>query len=289
MSENLRPYSEGNVLVSEMVQEPAIGGVSRAFGLLRLLSDAGPGGTRLTEIAARAGLPRPSVHRMLRALAAEGAVAFDARSKRYTLGLGLFVLAARAGDTLGLRDLSRPTLLRLTASLGETLFLLVHNGYDAVCIERSAGSLPIRSFTGDIGGRVPLGIGQGSTAILAFLPPAEQDEVIRHNLPRIRDIGGPDEATLRAELALVRREGFCAGAAGLIPGMAGLGAPIFDQDGRAVAAISIGTTTDRLTPDRRGVIAEMLKREATAIGRGLNPFDPSLRRAGAAMAGLSQG
>lgn len=276
-------------VLSETIQEPSIGGVSRAFGLLRLLGDSGPGGTRLTEIASRAGLPRPSVHRMLRALAAEGAVAFDARSKRYTLGLGLFLLAARAGDTLGLRELARPTLLRLTASLGETLFLMVHNGYDAVCIERSAGPLPIRSFTGDIGGRVPLGIGQGSVAILAFLPPAEQDEIIRHNLPRIQDLRGPDEASLRAELAQVRRDGHCGGAAGLIPGMAGLGAPILDHDGRAVAAISIGTTTDRLTPDRRAVMAEMLKREAAVIGRGLNPFDPSLRRAGAAMAGLPQG
>ncbi len=276
-------------VLSETIQEPSIGGVSRAFGLLRLLGDSGPGGIRLTEIASRAGLPRPSVHRMLRALAAEGAVAFDARSKRYTLGLGLFLLAARAGDTRGLRELARPTLLRLTASLGETLFLLVHNGYDAVCIERSAGPLPIRSFTGDIGGRVPLGIGQGSVAILAFLPPAEQDEIIRHNLPRIQDLRGPDEATLRAELAKVRRDGHCGGAAGLIPGMAGLGAPILDHDGRAVAAISIGTTTDRLTPERRAVMAEMLKREAAVIGRGLNPFDPSLRRAGAAMAGLPQG
>jgi DNA-binding IclR family transcriptional regulator len=267
----------------ESVPEPTLGGIGRAFGLLRLLGEAGPGGIRLTEIAARAGLPRPSAHRMLRALAAEGAVAFDARSKRYTLGLGLFLLAARAGDTLGLRDLARPILLRLTAALGETLFLLVHNGYDAVCIERSAGTLPIRSFTGDIGGRVPLGIGQGSTAILAFLPPGEQDEIIRYNLPRLREVGGPDEASLRAELIQVRRDGFCAAAAGLIPGMAGLGAPILDQDGRAVAAISIGTTTDRLTPDRRAVMADMLRREAAAIGQGINPFDPSLRRAGAAM------
>jgi DNA-binding IclR family transcriptional regulator len=267
----------------ESMPEPTLGGIGRAFGLLRLLGEAGPGGIRLTEIAARAGLPRPSAHRMLRALAAEGAVAFDARSKRYTLGIGLFLLAARAGDTLGLRDLARPILLRLTAALGETLFLLVHNGYDAVCIERSAGTLPIRSFTGDIGGRVPLGIGQGSTAILAFLPPGEQDEIIRYNLPRLREVGGPDEASLRAELIQVRRDGFCAAAAGLIPGMAGLGAPILDQDGRAVAAISIGTTTDRLTPDRRAVMADMLRREAAAIGQGINPFDPSLRRAGAAM------
>ena len=258
-------------------------GIGRVFSLLRLLGEAEGDGLRLTEIATRAGLPRPTVHRLLRALVVESVVAFDAASKRYRLGLGLFLLAAKAGDVRGLRELARPHLLRLTASLGETLFLLVHNGYDAVCIERSEGPLPIRSFTGDIGGRVPLGIGQGATAILAFLPPAEQDEIIRHNLPRMASFGGLDEASLRAEITRVRRDGFCGGASGLIPGMAGLGAPILDQGSRAVAAISIGTTTDRLTPERREVIAAMLRREAEAIGALLNPFDPSLRRAGAAM------
>lgn len=267
----------------EAETEGASGGIGRVFQLLRLLADAGGGGVRLTELSARAGLPRPTVHRLLRALIAENAVAFDARSKRYTLDLGLFLLASKAGDRLGLRDIARPCLLRLTAALGETLFLLVHNGYDAVCIERTAGPLPIRSFTGDIGGRVPLGIGQGSVAILAFLPAAEQDEIIRHNLPRMRDFAGPDEASLRAELAEVRRDGFCVGGSGLIPGMAGVGVPVLDDRGRAVAAMSIGTTIDRLTPGRTSVIIDMLRREARLVGSQLNPFDPTLRRAAAAM------
>jgi DNA-binding IclR family transcriptional regulator len=172
-------------------------------------------------------------------------------------------------------------------SLGETLFLLVRFGYDAVCIDRSAGPLPIRSFTGDIGGRVPLGLGQGATAILAFLRADEQDEVIRHNLPRLRETSGADEASLRAELAGVTRTGYCDGAKGLIPGMTGLAVPILDQDGCAVAALSVGSTIDRLTGERSAVIASLLKREAAAISARLNPFDPVLRRPAAAMENLA--
>jgi len=259
------------------------GAVQRAFRLLRLIGEQGPAGARLTSLAEAAELPRPSVHRMLRLMTEEGFVGYDPRSKRYTLGLDLFVLGARAGSRMGLRDVARPVLLRLTASLGETLFLLVHNGYDAVCIERSVGPLPIRSFTGDIGGRVPLGIGQGSTAILAFLPPAEQDEIISHNLPRMRQYGSFDEASLRAELAQVRSDGHAGGAAGLIPGHAGVAVPILDHDGRAVAALSVGSTSDRLGLRRRTVISTMLKREAATIAAQASPFDPALRRAGAAM------
>src|SRR6266571_3377350 len=70
----------------------------------------------------------------------------------------------------GARALCRPALLRLSASLGDTIFLLVRSGFDAICLDRSEGPFPIRSFTGDIGGRVALGIGQGAMAILAHLP-----------------------------------------------------------------------------------------------------------------------
>jgi DNA-binding IclR family transcriptional regulator len=184
---------------------------------------------------------------------------------------------------MNLRELCRASLLRLTGALGETIFLLVRSGFDAVCIDRTAGPLPIRSFTGDIGGSVMLGIGQGSMAILAHLPATEQDEIIRYNLPRMRDYAAIDEAYLRAEIARVRGLGYSDGATGLIPGMAGLGVPILTADGRAVAALSVGSTTDRMTPERNAVIAGMLKEEARRIGARLNPFDPTLRRAGAAM------
>ncbi|MBN8942575.1 MAG: IclR family transcriptional regulator [Rhizobiales bacterium] len=261
----------------------AHGSLHRAIAVLRSLGAGEDAGLRLTELAAAVDLPRPTAHRLLKSLVSEGIVAFDARTKRYSLGLELFLLGARAGNVAGLRDICRPTLLRLTGTLGETLFLLVRNGYEAVCIDRSAGPLPIRSFTGDIGGKVMLGVGQGSTAILAFLPPDEQDEVIRRNLPRMQEMGDFDEASLRGKLADVRQRGYCYRWDGLIPGMAGLGVPILDRRGYPLASISIGTTTDRLTEERSIELAKILQGEVRGIAERVNPFDPTLRRASAAM------
>lgn len=259
-------------------------GLARAFLLLRLLGESNRLGLRLSDLADQSALPRPTVLRILRSLCQERAVDYEPSTRRYHLGIDLFVLGAQAACRRGLRDVCRVPLMRLTESLGETVFLLVRSAYDAVCIDRSAGPLPIRSFTGDIGGRVPLGIGQASTAILACLPDPEIDDVVRHNLSRIRDFNGPDEASLRGEIARVRRDGWCAYSAGLIPGMAGLGVPIFNHDQRPVAAISIGTTTDRLGPERLEAVAAMLIREAAQISSQIHPFDPTLRRAAAAMA-----
>lgn len=256
--------------------EPA-SSLQRALRLLRIVAAGDAAGMRLKDIAAAAGCGQPSAHRMLRDLIAEGFVEQVAGGKRYRPALDFFVLAARAGQAGGLRELARPALLRLSATLSDTVFLLVRNGYDAVCLDRIEGPFPIRSFTGDIGGKVPLGIGQGSLAILAHLPEAEREAVIRFNMPRLLDRGFLDEAALRHALAIAREQGWVNLNTGLIPGMAGAAVPVCDAEGRAVAALSIGTLAERLREDRLPNVISILRTEAQALGEKLNPFDMALR------------
>ncbi|WHS58563.1 IclR family transcriptional regulator [Pseudomonas sp. G2-4] len=258
--------------------EVGVGAVSRLFAVLRSLGDTVEGGERVTQLAQRIGLSQPTTHRLLRSLMDEGMVEQDARSKRYRLSLDFFALAARAGNTGNLRDLARPAMLRLSASLGDSLFLLARSGFDAICLDRSEGPFPIRTFTGDIGGRVALGVGQGSLAILAFLPEEERDTVIQYNLPRLKDFHLYDEVFLRSEVENVRTLGYAGRNTGVLQGMAGVAVPILDREGRAMAALSVATVSDRLGPDRLPTVVEMLKREAALIGPRVNPFDPLLRR-----------
>ncbi|WP_419736608.1 IclR family transcriptional regulator [Pseudomonas sp. COR18] len=263
---------------NEKSNEVGVGAVSRLFAVLRSLGDSPEEGERVTQLAERIGLSQPTTHRLLRSLMDEGMVEQDARSKRYRLSLEFFALAARAGRSGNLRELVRPALLRLSASLGDSLFLLARSGFDAICLDRSEGPFPIRTFTGDIGGRVALGVGQGSLAILAFLPEDERETVIRYNLPRLRDFHLYDEVFLRSEVENVRKLGYAGRNTGVLQGMAGVAVPILDRDGRAVAALSVATISDRLGPDRLPTVVELLKREAAAIGPRINPFDPLLRR-----------
>ena len=265
---------------------PGVGVLPRAFAILRLLAGEANAGLRVTEIAKQVGLTQATVHRTLQALIAQDVVEQCERSRRYRLSIAFFVLAARAGNPMNLRDLCRPSVLRLCASLGDTIFVLARSGFDAVCLDRSEGPIPIRSFTGDIGGKIALGIGQGSLAILAFLPPAEREEVIRFNLPRVRELGMFDEVYLRTEIEHVRALGYAARSTGLLEGMSGVAVPICDAEGRAVAALSVGTIAGRLSADRLPVVVDLLQREARAIGPRLNPFDPTLRRPVQSLAAL---
>jgi len=249
----------------------------RALGLLRILAGSDPAGVRLKDIAEASGCSQPTAHRALQDLIAEGFAEQVAGGKRYRLALDFFVLAARAGQAGGLRDIARPALLRLSATLSDTIFLLVRNGFDAVCLDRIEGPFPIRSFTGDIGGKVPMGLGQGSLAILAYLPDDEREAVIRFNMPRLLDRGFLDEAALRTALARTRDQGWVNLNTGLIPGMAGVGVPLFDAQNRVVAALSVGTTAERLSSERLPHVVKMLQAEAEAVAARLNPFDVALR------------
>lgn len=250
--------------------------LQRGLRLLRGLGEAPAAGMRLSDLAAATGETEATAHRLLKSLIAEGFVARTA-DRRYRLALDFFALAARAETVDNLRDICRPQLIHLCATLNETVFLLVRSGFHAVCLDRADGPIPIRSFTGDIGGRIPLGVGQGSMVILAFLPVDEREEVIRFNLPRLIDLGPIDEVFLRTEIDKARRRGFCASETGILPGMTGVAVPVFDTNGNVVAALSIGTVTERLTPERASAVIELLRSAAETIGRRVSPFDPALR------------
>lgn len=259
--------------------DASVSSLHRAVQILRALAaGAADGGHRVSDLGKALGYTQATTHRLLQQLVDEGLVEQSIHNKRYALSLDFFALAARAGEAGGLRERCRPALLRLGASLGDSVFLLVRAGFDAMCLDRWEGPFPIRSFTGDIGGRVPLGVGQGSMAILAHLPEAERDEVMRYNVPRIRHLGALDEVWLRTEAAKARAQGYANTNSGLIEGMAGVAVPVFDANGQVVAALSIGTLTARLQGDRLPVVVDLLQREARALATQINPFDRALRR-----------
>ena len=60
--------------------------------------------------------------------------------------------------------------------------------------------------------------------------------------------------------------------------MAGVAVPVLRPQGRAVAALSVGTIASRLNADRLPAVIELLQREAKKISERVNPFDRALRR-----------
>ncbi|ALG74817.1 acetyl-CoA synthetase [Azospirillum thiophilum] len=78
--------------------------LERAIALLRAVAAAGTGGARLADLMTGVGLSKATAHRLLTALARDGLVDQDARSRRYHLGPDLVAL----GDLAALRHRPAP-------------------------------------------------------------------------------------------------------------------------------------------------------------------------------------
>ncbi len=262
----------------EQSSASAQGVLTKGLGILRLLSDAGSQGLRVTDIARQLELSQATVHRLLQTLITEGFVQQRQGSKSYALTLELFSLVARAHHKeSSLRSICRGSILKIVGTLQDSAFVLLRDRYDVVCIDKMEGSYITQSLTGGIGGRIPIGLGQGSIAILAALPKSEQDAIVAFNIPRFYQEDGIDEPYLRARIAEAQDCGYVLNTGpGKLLGIGGIAVAFTDTSGYPVGAIGLSVLTERLTPERLPFIVECLKREAQAISQSLNPFDPAL-------------
>ncbi|MEH1130431.1 IclR family transcriptional regulator [Micromonospora sp. CPCC 206061] len=150
MTENGRPAETAQTL-------------DRGLRLLHLVADA-PGGLTVTEAAARLGVGRAVVYRLVGALAEHGMVRRDSRG-RLRLGAGVLHLARRAQPLLA--DAALPTLRGLAERIGATAHLTVAEGTEAVAVAVVEPSWTAFHVAYRAGSRHPLDRGAAGRAILA--------------------------------------------------------------------------------------------------------------------------
>jgi DNA-binding IclR family transcriptional regulator len=137
--------------------------------------------------------------------------------------------------------------------------------HDSVCLDRRDGECIVPTLTGSIGGFVPLGVGPGSIAMLAFLDEDEQDYIIRANLGRYASYRNLTEDKVRQLIADTRRRGYAVDVGELIPGIAGVGLPIMTPGEKPGAALSFTLLCAKLTPGVLEHYGALLKEEIDAI------------------------
>jgi DNA-binding IclR family transcriptional regulator len=242
----------------------AINSVQKSCRILRSLTE--PRVNRLSEIAAQAGLNKVTTLRILEVLTREGFVRRDDKTKTYSLGSEVFILAAALRDRDGLRERARPSLVRLAAMSEDSVLLSVRSGgTESVCVDREIGSFPIRANYLDIGSRRPLGIGAGAMALLAWQSQAEIDAILPLVEQRMAQYPKVSMNWLKNEIERSRERGYAVFLNMLVDRMGAIGVPVFGADGRPVAALSIAALSDRLSA-RMDQLVDMLKREAEIIG-----------------------
>jgi DNA-binding IclR family transcriptional regulator len=243
--------------------------VSRIAGLLRLVG-RGADGMPLSALVKESGLTRPTVHRLLSSLASEGLLDHDPGSGNWVLGPEIFLMGSVASARFPLEEIARPSLRRLAEATGESAFFSIRRGSETVCLLREEGSFPVRSFVLHEGVRFPLGVASAGTAILAFLPEAEQEELLRDWTGHAGAFAAGHPAELvRANLAQTRLKGYSVNPGLVLEGSWGMGAAVFDQSGRPAWALSLTGIEPRFRSERQEELGNLLMAEAHRITQQL--------------------
>ncbi len=178
--------------------------LERAFGLLEAMADAG-GTIGLSQLAAEAELPLPTIHRLVRTLVDLGYVRQEP-SRQYALGPRLIRLGETSSRMLG--RWARPYLLELVEGLGESANLAMLDGDLMVYVGQAQSQQSMRMFT-EVGRAVPAHCTAVGKAILAGEDPAAVRALLARTGMEARTehtITDPD--AFLARLADVRRTGY---------------------------------------------------------------------------------
>lgn len=244
--------------------------VGRVAALLRAVGGHEPAGASTSDLARDANLARPTAHRMLTALAADGLVDRDDKTGRWTLGPEIYLLGSLAAERYDITDIARDILRDLARTTGESAFLSARRGDETVCLAAEEGSFPLRSHVLHPGIRFPLGVASAGLAILSHLADRDIDDYLRR--VDLTSAWGPAHGTnpVRERIDRTRLDGFATNPALLVEGSWGLGAAVFDRRDQPAWALSLTGVETRFPATRRSELGRTLLGAAHVLSQRIH-------------------
>jgi len=265
MTSQLNPSKLRNVVEKRRQQSAESGGndatdspLDRYFRVLEVVANF-PHGVTLVQMVEVLGLPKTTVHRLLKGLVASGAL--TAMTPRY----GPYVLGARFLNILysGMPDdwvdwLARPILKELVEKTGETCFIARLSDFNIHSVAMVTPDNDVRSFV--LPGRTLAPHGASSAkAILAFQPEALVRAMLPSPLPAITDNTKTRIKDILKEYEEIRATNlaFCVGED--IPGFAGIASPIHLPSIGVKYSVAITGTIDDLIVKHKKKYSTLVK------------------------------
>jgi IclR family acetate operon transcriptional repressor len=237
--------------------------IDRGAQLLALVLDSeAPRG--LGELAADAGLPKSTASRLLGALERNGLVEQEGLRGAFRAGPVLARFAGRGISARRLIELAEGPMAALAETTGETINVAVA-GPDGVEHLAQVDSTHFLGTSHWVGRRVPYHCSANGKVLLAFSAAGADAGDLEARTSRTI----VEPAQLAAELESIRREGFATAVDELELGLSAVAAPVLDDSGRAVAALSISGPTLRLSPRRVAELRPIVIKQARALGEQL--------------------
>lgn len=223
------------------------------------------GGATVAQLAERLGVARSTAHRLLAMLVYRD-FAVRGEDRVYRAGPVLELAAHSQSLVSRLRTVALPHLHRVVDLLDETTNLIVRTGETVrfIASVECRQALRVGSREGMV---FPAHRTTAGLLMLAELPDEELAELYSAEPDRPSD--RPDPAQLRTELRRLRRNGFAVNRERSERGLVAVGVPVRDEDGTALAGLSVSMPSVRYDPQRLRSLVATLEAAAHAVERDL--------------------
>ena len=228
------------VTATEVAQRPEyrVEALAKGLRILALFDEKRPS-WRVSDLAAAAGLPMPTVYRAVMTLAAEGYLD-QLPDGGYRPGVRTLTLGTAALRSLDLVAIATPKLQWLAQRSGETVNLAVLTGDRVLYLIRLRNSDLVTANI-QVGSTLPAVHTSIGKLLLAYLD--EADLAARITDASFAANPGPNAklslAELRGELRTVRDQGWAMQDEELAYGLRSVAAPITGPDGRVLAGVNL--------------------------------------------------
>ncbi len=243
---------------------------SKFIAVLQLIADASTP-PNIAKLVAASGYPRPTVHRIVAALQAEGLVTAVGGGNTFALGPRLVNLASRSWERSDLRIAAVDALMELRNTTSETVHLAVPSDGAMVYIEKLESPHAVR-MASRIGTRVALTSSSVGKAWLATLTPTEREPMLAQ-APRVRftEHTMTDLGAIRDEIELTAQRGYAEDREENEQSIWCYGAAIRGADGHAVGCVSVSMPMFRRQADAQQSYIEPLLAACRTIAARLGP------------------
>lgn len=228
--------------------------VDRATSLLIAILNS-PEPPLLSQLARELGLPKSTTSRILGALERQGLIRRD-RNSAYLGGEVLLKYASAQNQDSTLINRMRPVLESLADKTSESINLAVPGSDDLKIIDQVDGK-HLLGATNWIGRNVPYHASALGKVLLAFGAAAIPSGNLHSKTARTIT----SRTQLNSELEKVRKAGFAIIDNELENGLVAVAAPVFNHDGKVVAAISISGPDARIGREQLIKFGELITKE----------------------------
>lgn len=237
--------------------------LDRAVAILEAISRED--GMPLSTIASRAGVAPSTAHRILTSLEANGLISMNPEGKLWFVGVRAFQIGNGFLRNRKVVEIGRPIMRALMEETGETINLAIEDSGDVVYISQIECHNAIRAFHRP-GTRGPMhASGMGKAILSGWNEAAVRRVLMRKSMPRYTERTMVEAPVFIEALREVRERGWAIDDEERMFGMRCVAAPIFNEIGEIVAAISISGPTARLSHARLWELGPEVKQAARQI------------------------